>query len=50
MGWFKRMFGRKETAPPPPVPIVKPEPQHLASEEEVFLATLRTNPDDGNTV
>ena len=37
--WFKRLFGRKksqaELAPPP-----APEPQHLGSEDEVFLAQI----------
>jgi len=46
-GWFKRMFGKKETAPPPPPPTSAPEPQHLASEEEVFLAQLVGDLADG---
>jgi tetratricopeptide (TPR) repeat protein len=46
MGWFKRMFGRKETTPPPPLPPAA-EPQHLASEEETFLAQLVGDLADG---
>jgi tetratricopeptide (TPR) repeat protein len=46
-GWFKRVFGKKETAQPRSVPVPAPEPQHLASEEEVFLATLVSDLADG---
>src|SRR4051812_46012529 len=38
-GWWSRLFGRKDE-PPPPVPAAAPEPQHLGSEDEVFLAQL----------
>ena len=41
-GFFKRLFGRGDKAaelPAPPRPAA-PEPQHLGSEEETFLATL----------
>ena len=46
-GWFKRIFGKKETAPPPLAATTSPEPQHLASEEEVFLAQLVADLADG---
>ena len=46
-GWFKRIFGKKETAPPPLPAVSSPEPQHLASEEEVFLAQLVADLADG---
>jgi tRNA A-37 threonylcarbamoyl transferase component Bud32 len=39
-GFFKRLFGKKPTAPPPLPAAPSSEPQHLASEEEVFLAQL----------
>ncbi len=39
-GFFKRLFGGKKTEPPPLAPPQTPEPQHLASEEETFLAQL----------
>lgn len=39
MGFFKRLFGGKPL-PPPPEPPALPEPRHLGSEDEAFLATL----------
>ena len=46
-GFFKRLFGKKETAPPVVPTQPAPEPQHLASEEEVFLAQLVADLADG---
>jgi hypothetical protein len=46
MGWIKRLFGKKDTVPPP-APLPAPEPQHLGSEEEVFLAQLVADLADG---
>jgi hypothetical protein len=43
--WWRRMFGR-ETEPPAIAPPA-PEPQHLSSEEEVFLAQLVQDLGDG---
>jgi len=48
-GFFKRLFGRRPQAaalPGAPAPTA-PEPQHLASEEEVFLAQLVADLADG---
>jgi len=39
MGFWGRLFGKKPEPPPLPAPPV-PEPQHLGSEDENFLATL----------
>ncbi|MBX3161322.1 MAG: protein kinase [Deltaproteobacteria bacterium] len=39
MGFWKRLFGQKPEAPPP-LPPPPPEPQHLGSEDEVFLNAL----------
>ena len=36
--WWQRVFGNKPAPAPPPVPAS--EPQHLGSEDEVFLAQL----------
>ncbi|HEY5950720.1 MAG TPA: protein kinase [Kofleriaceae bacterium] len=43
--WWRRMFGR-QTQPPTVAPPV-PEPQHLGSEDEVFLAQLVQDLGDG---
>ncbi|HEY5925270.1 MAG TPA: serine/threonine-protein kinase [Kofleriaceae bacterium] len=43
--WFRRMFGRKTA--PPVIAAPAPEPQHLGSEEEVFLAQLVQDLGDG---
>ena len=43
--WWRRMFGRETQ--PPAIPPPAPEPQHLASEEEVFLAQLVHDLGDG---
>jgi tetratricopeptide (TPR) repeat protein len=43
--WWRRMFGR-QTEPPVIAPPA-PEPQHLSSEEEVFLAQLVQDLGDG---
>src|SRR5690348_1897718 len=43
--WFSRMFGRKPEAPVLEAPV--PEPQHLGSEDEVFLARLVQDLADG---
>ena len=43
--WFRRMFGRQTE--PPAIAAPAPEPQHLASEEEVFLAKLVQDLADG---
>jgi len=39
MGFWDRLFGKKPEPPPLPVPAA-PEPQHLGSEDENFLAQL----------
>jgi tetratricopeptide (TPR) repeat protein len=44
-GFFRRMFGKKTV--PPAIPAPSPEPQHLGSEEEVFLAQLVQDLADG---
>ena len=43
--WWRRLFGRQTEPPPIPPPVA--EPQHLASEEEVFLAQLVQDLGDG---
>jgi hypothetical protein len=43
--WFSRLFGR--TADPPAIAAPAPEPQHLGSEDEVFLARLVQDLADG---
>ncbi|NVB82583.1 MAG: protein kinase [Kofleriaceae bacterium] len=43
--WWRRMFGRQTQ--PPAIPPPAPEPQHLSSEEEVFLAQLVSDLGDG---
>lgn len=43
--WFSRMFGRKPE--PPVLEAPAPEPQHLGSEDEVFLAKLVQDLADG---
>ncbi len=43
--WWRRMFGKPE-APPLPAPAT-PEPQHLGSEDEVYLAQLVRDLGDG---
>jgi hypothetical protein len=40
MGFWGRLFGRRPEPPPAPAPPTDPEPQHLGSEDEVFLAQL----------
>jgi hypothetical protein len=45
-GFWRRLFGR-QTQPPAIPPPVAPEPQHLGSEEEVFLAQLVQDLADG---
>src|SRR5512138_1044109 len=44
--WWRRLFGGKQTQPPAIQPA-SPEPQHLGSEEEVFLAQLVSDLGDG---
>jgi tetratricopeptide (TPR) repeat protein len=39
MGFWGRLFGKKPELPAP-APAIVPEPQHLGSEDEVFLAQL----------
>jgi tetratricopeptide (TPR) repeat protein len=48
-GFFKRLFGRGDKKPELPAEVrpTAPEPQHLGSEEEVFLATLVADLADG---
>lgn len=43
--WWRRMFGAKTE--PPVIAAPAPEPQHLGSEEEVFLAQLVQDLGDG---
>ena len=43
--WWKRLLGR--SVPPPELPAPAPEPQHLGSEEEAFLAQLVQDLADG---
>ncbi len=43
--WWRRMFGRQTQ--PPAIPPPAPEPLHLSSEEEVFLAQLVSDLGDG---
>src|SRR5262245_280497 len=43
--WWRRMFGRQTQ--PPAIPAPAPEPQHLGSEDEVFLAQLVQDLGDG---
>jgi serine/threonine protein kinase len=43
--WFRRMFGRKTE--PQAIATPAPEPQHLGSEDEVFLAQLVQDLGDG---
>src|SRR5262245_45646636 len=43
--WWRRMFGKKPALPP--TIAAAPEPQHLGSEEEVFLAQLVQDLGDG---
>src|SRR6476659_2961305 len=43
--WWRRMFGRQTE--PPAIPAPATEPQHLGSEEEVFLAQLVQDLGDG---
>ncbi|MDB4961063.1 MAG: serine/threonine protein kinase [Myxococcales bacterium] len=45
--WWQRLLGRKNEAPEAIAPPVAPEPQHLGSEEEVFLAKLVADLADG---
>jgi len=45
--WWKRVFGKKDEAPLPIAAPVAAEPQHLGSEEEVFLAQLVSDLADG---
>jgi tetratricopeptide (TPR) repeat protein len=44
--WWRRMFGSKPDAPAL-APVPSPEPQHLGSEEEVYLAQLVHDLGDG---
>ncbi|HLL23285.1 MAG TPA: protein kinase, partial [Kofleriaceae bacterium] len=46
-GWWKRLFGKQDEPRAVPVTPVAPEPQHLASEQEVFLAQLVADLADG---
>lgn len=46
MAFWRRLFGRQTQPPAIPAPVV-PEPQHLGSEEEVFLAQLVQDLADG---
>jgi len=46
-GFFRRLFGKKVTQPPAVLAPVAPEPQHLSSEEETFLAQLVQDLGDG---
>jgi hypothetical protein len=46
MSWIRRLFGRKPAPPPAPPPAL-PEPQHLGSEDEKFLAQLVSDLGDG---
>src|SRR5688572_26279589 len=46
MAFWRRLFG-KQTRPPAITQAPAPEPQHLASEEEVFLAQLVQDLGDG---
>jgi tetratricopeptide (TPR) repeat protein len=43
--FWRRLFGKQTQ--PPAIPAPSPEPQHLGSEEEVFLAQLVTDLGDG---
>src|SRR4051812_37236123 len=43
--WWRRMFGRQTE--PPAIAVPAAEPQHLGSEEEVFLAQLVQDLGDG---
>src|SRR5687767_10469753 len=43
--WWRRMFGKQTQ--PPAITVPAPEPQHLGSEEEVFLAQLVQDLGDG---
>jgi len=43
--WWRRMFGKQTQ--PPAIATPAPEPQHLGSEEEVFLAQLVQDLGDG---
>src|SRR5688572_25899716 len=43
--WWRRLFGRQTQ--PPAITAPAPEPQHLSSEEEVFLAQLVQDLGDG---
>src|SRR5215207_3649907 len=43
--WWRRMFGRKTE--PQAIAVPPPEPQHLGSEDEVFLAQLVQDLGDG---
>jgi lipopolysaccharide biosynthesis regulator YciM len=45
--WWKRMLGRKDEPPTAPTAPAAPEPQHLGSEDEVFLAQLVADLADG---
>ena len=44
--WWQRLFGKKPEPPAIPAPVA-PEPQHLGSEDEVFLAQLVADLADG---
>jgi tetratricopeptide (TPR) repeat protein len=46
MSWIRRLFGKKPE-PPPAAPPAIPEPQHLGSEDEKFLAQLVSDLGDG---
>jgi tetratricopeptide (TPR) repeat protein len=45
--WWQRLLGRKGNEPVAMAPPAAPEPQHLGSEEEVFLAKLVADLADG---
>ncbi|MBA3455151.1 MAG: protein kinase [Deltaproteobacteria bacterium] len=47
MAWWKRLLGKKDAAPAEISAPPAPEPQHLGSEEEVFLAQLVADLADG---
>ncbi len=45
--WWRRMYGRQTEPPALPVPVPSDQPQHLGSEDEVFLAQLVQDLGDG---